>query len=68
MACYRLLLAELDPPGFLDEATFDQECGALLIAREYGGNGAIELWLEPSIGRCKSPANDNDVPPKPADS
>ncbi len=58
MSCYRFLLALPERAGFLDEATIDQEPGAVLVAHEYRHRRAIELWLEPWRRPRLVPAND----------
>ncbi|MFN3945554.1 MAG: hypothetical protein ACK4K7_11555 [Allosphingosinicella sp.] len=61
MTCYRLLMAQPDRPGFLDEATIDQDEGAILLAHEYRASAALELWQEPSSGDFADPVNDNSA-------
>lgn len=61
MTCYRFLLARPERAGFLDEATIDQEPGSVLVAHEYRGRRAIELWVEPWRARRMSAANDAAV-------
>jgi hypothetical protein len=58
LTCYRFLLADPRQTGFLDMATIDQEPGARLLASEYGGRVALELWCETRPQARPFPAND----------